>query len=439
MKKTILLLLISVNSILSYSQEFNKAKMDSLFMLIDQNEKGMNSVSIFKDGKEVYQNSIGYADVENQIKANKDTKYRIGSISKTFTATIIMKLVEQGRLSLDTKLSKYYPEIENAEKITIEHLLKHRSGIFNFTNAEDYVQWMEKPISKKDLVEKIKNYGSSFEPNSKADYSNANYVLLSFIAETITEKSFTELIQNEICEPCNLSNTYYGGKINTPNNEAFSYYRLDGWEKATETDMTVPVGAGAIVSNPTDLNTFLNCLFNNVIVSDSTLSKMMEIKDDYGIGMFIVPFYDKVAYGHTGGIDGFVSNAFYFPKENVSISFNSNGQVISTDNILIGALSIYFNMYYALPEFKKTIHLTSEELDKYLGTYSTPSFPLKINITKKDNVLYAQATGQSEFPLTAVGDDTFIFEAADLEIKFLPKENKLIINQGGGTTELTKE
>lgn len=438
MKRFLIVIFLFASSIYS-GQGFNKSKMDSLFMLIEQNNKGMNSISIFSGGGEVYHNSIGFSDVKNKVKATKETKYRIGSISKTFTAALIMKLVEEGKLTLDTKLFDFYPEIKNADKITVEHLLRHRSGIFNFTNAKDYSSWMENPILRRELVEKIKNYGSSFEPDSKTEYSNANYVLLSYIAEKLTDDKYSKLVDGIICKPCQLSDTYYGDKINPKNNEAYSYQKLNGWELATETDMSVPVGAGAIVSTPTDLNKFLICLFQHKIVSKSTLETMIQIEDGYGLGMVQAPFYDKKAYGHPGGIDGFVSNAFYFPEEKVSVAFSTNGLVMPMNDILIGILSIYFDRDYNLPEIQKSVELKSVDLDAYIGLYSSPSFPLKITISKKDNILFGQATGQPEFPLDAGGKDTFRFDPAKLEIIFKPNENKLILNQGGGSFELKKE
>ena len=437
--KQVLITLLLFLSIIVKAQEFDRAKMDSLFALIETNQKGMGSISIFNDGKEAYQNSIGFVSIQDNLKSNRKSKYRIGSISKTFTATIIMQLVAKNKLSLSSKLSEYYPEIENSDGISIEYLLKHRSGIFNFTNAEDYTSWMEQPISKEELITKITANGSSFEPNSKAEYSNSNYVLLSFIAEKITSTDYSELIQSKICEPCALKNTNYGSFISVKNNEALSYNRLTGWELATETDMSVPVGAGAIISTPTDLNLFLHCLFTNKVINQTGLDKMIEIEDGYGIGMFKVPFYDKFAFGHTGGIDGFQSNAFYFPNEKVSVSYLSNGAVMPLNDILIGALSIYFGKNYSLPEFAETLQLTTEDLDKYLGVYSSPTFPLKITITKNGSALLAQATGQPYFPLEAYEVDKFKFDQAMLKIEFNPAENLLVLLQGGGTFELKKE
>ncbi|HSH53304.1 MAG TPA: serine hydrolase domain-containing protein, partial [Bacteroidales bacterium] len=246
-KTLVLALFVSLNTM---AQHFDQSRMDSLFSIIENNDKGMGSISIVKDGKEVYQNTIGFLNIEKQIPINKDTKFRIGSISKTFTATIIMKLVEHDKLSLDTKLAKFFPKITNAEKITIKHLLKHRSGIYNFTSASDYLSWMEQPITKEELVKKIVANGIVFEPGEKTKYSNANYVLLSFIAEDVTGKNFSKILEEFITQPCKLKHTYFGSNINTKNNEAMSYNKLHEWELATETDMSIPMGAGSIVSTP---------------------------------------------------------------------------------------------------------------------------------------------------------------------------------------------
>lgn len=425
---------------MSFAQKtFDKDKLDQFFSLIEKNNKGMGSISIFKEGKEVYTKSIGFADVEHGLKADNETVYRIGSISKTFTATMIMQLVERGQLKLEDKLSKFYPNVPNAEKITIDNLLRHRSGIFNFTSAEDYEKWMLEPFSREELLKKVESYESVFEPNSKASYSNSNYVLLSMILEKIEGKSFKALLKSKITTPKRLIKSYQGGKINYKGNEALSYTRLENWDKMPETDMSIPLGAGAIVSTPTDLNTFFTALFTNKIIQEKQLSEMKKIVDGYGAGLFQFPFGEKKAFGHTGGIDGFQSMASYFPKEKVAIAYISNGVVMPVNDIMIGALSIYFGEAYELPVFEPAFEVKSEDLDQYLGVYSTPTFPLKLTITKKGSVLMAQGTGQPSFPLEASSEHTFKFDAARLQLTFSPKENKMLLEQNGAKFEMTKE
>lgn len=437
--RNILTVSLILLSILVHSQDFNKKRMDSLFSLLDKFDRNMGSISIFQDGREVYANSIGFADVDNAIKANATTLYRIGSISKTFTAVLTMQLVESTDLSLDQKLDDFYPEIPSADQISIEHLLRHQSGIFNITNEEEYLDYMTQPMSRKELINKISSFEREFEAGEKTAYSNSNYILLTFILEDITKKSYAELLKEKIIDSLSLTHTAYGDKIESEKNEAYSYTPGSPWILADETDLSIPLGAGGIVSTPSDLNLFLHALFNEELISSNSLDSMMELKGRYGMGLFPVPFYDKKAYGHTGGIDGFVSNAFYFPNEKVAISYTSNAQRTPVNNIMIGVLSIYFGKDYEMPKFQKNVALKSFDLDDYLGVYSSPTFPLKITITKKDNVLYAQATGQPEFALEALGDHQFQFEAAKLKLTFQSERDLMIFEQMGGKFELSKE
>jgi D-alanyl-D-alanine carboxypeptidase len=438
MKKIVVIIFCSFTFGLN-AQSFSKEKMDSLFTRIDDFDKGMGSISIYDHGVEVYNKAYGYADLSAQIKNNVNTKYRIGSVSKMFTATAVIRLIEAGKLDYKTKLSVFFPDIENAQSITIEHLLRHRSGIFNFTDAEDYVLWMENPITKEALIRKLSARKSAFKPGSKADYSNSNYVLLSFILEKIENKPYAEVINDLVIRPCKLSNTYFGNRINSASGEAFSYMKSKVWEPGSETDMSVPAGAGAIVSNPSDENRFLYCLFNGQLVSAKSLEKMKTIQDGYGMGMFRFPFYEKFSFGHTGGIDGFHSMVAYFPGEAVSIAYNSNAMVMDINKILLGALKIYFGKTYQIPEFPKIVKLSPEQLDQYLGTYSSKSIALKITITKENTALVAQATGQSAFELDAYANDHFGFEPAGLKLEFVPAEQKMILDQNGARTEFIKD
>ncbi len=195
-----------------------------------------------------YTNFVGYSDVETKTKPNENTKYKIGSISKSFTSVLIMKAIEENKISLTTKINLYFPEIKNAEKITISNLLNHRSGIHNFTDDESYLTWLTQKKSEKDLVTIIKNGGSDFEPDSKGEYSNSNYVLLSFILEKVYEKSYSDILNEKIIKPIGLKNTFLGKKIDLKNNESNSYKYENGWEKEPETDLSIPIDLSSIVN-----------------------------------------------------------------------------------------------------------------------------------------------------------------------------------------------
>jgi len=437
MKK--ILLLITFLSFFNATYSLDSEKLDKLMNTLDANDRAMGSLSIMKDGIELYSKAIGHEDVSSDTKATTKTKYRIGSISKTFTAVVIMNLIEEEKLSLETKLSDFYPKVENADNITVKQLLKHRSGIYSFTNDPSYFDWMENSTSKEELLSKIYDYESVFEPGSKAEYSNSNYILLTFISEDASGKTFSQLLDDYVLSVCSLENTYFGGKIGAKDNEAQSYYRDIDWHKATETDMSVPQGAGSIVSTPSDLNKFMACLFGGELVSEKSLKVMMDIEDGYGAGLFKVPYMEKSAYGHTGGIDGFQSNSFYFTEENLSVTYLSNGVSFPLNNILVGVLSIYFGDDYEIPEFTEAIIVSEDELKKYEGTYSSSKLPIKIKIFVKDGKLFGQGTGQPEFSMEAYDLHKFRYEAAQIKIEFKPEDNQFILFQGGGEFVLTKE
>ena len=421
------------------AQNFDRAKMDQLFSIVEKHEQGMGSFSIFQDGKEIYKNSIGFLDLDTRQEANETTVYRVGSISKSFTACIIMKLVEKKKLKLTTPLSRFFPKVKNSSQITIEQMLRHSSGIYNFTNSDEYLAYMQKPLSRDKVVEKIIEFGSLFDPGTDADYSNSNYVLLSIIAEKVTKKTFHALIEDMITIPIGLKHTYYGGKISSAKNEAYSFERLKKWKNSTETDMTIPIGAGAVVSTPTDLNTFWTAFHNNKIVSQESKEKMMDIQNGFGMGLFQIPFNEKKAFGHNGGIDAFQAMSYHFPTENISVSYTANAVVYPVNDLMIYALSIFFGLDGDLPEFLPVMELKADDLAQYVGVYKSPKIPLAITISAKGATLMAQATGQQAFPLDAIDTHKFKFDPARIKMEFLPKEGKIKMNQNGKDYTFTKK
>ncbi|MCX6239260.1 MAG: serine hydrolase [Bacteroidia bacterium] len=423
-----------------YAQNFDKPKLDRLFDVLAQKEKAMGSLTLSKNGNVIYSRAIGYSSITDNGKKPSTTltEYRIGSISKMFTATMIFQLVEEGKLKLTTTLDSYFPKLPNASKITIGNLLNHRSGLHNFTDDAEYATWMTQPKTQDEMLAVISKNKVDFQPNEKAAYSNANFVILGYIIEKITKQSYSINLRQRITSKIGLSKTYYGGKINTNNNECYSFQFAGSWKQMPETDMSIPGGAGSIVSTPTDLTKFIEALFSLKLVSQKSLDQMKTITEGYGMGMFQIPFNTKKAYGHNGGIDGFGSNLAYFPEDSLAVAYCTNGMVFPMNDILIGVLSIYFGRDYSIPTFN-SLSLKSEDLDKYLGIYSSTQLPLKIAITKDDSKLIAQATGQSSFPLEATEKDKFKFDQAGVIIEFNPDKNELTLKQSGGVYLFTKD
>ncbi|HPR32800.1 MAG TPA: serine hydrolase domain-containing protein [Prolixibacteraceae bacterium] len=437
-RKSVTTLLIAILAQIGFAQTFDKTKLDNYFHTLEKNNKFMGSVAVSKNGEILYKKSIGFADVENNVSASENSKYRIGSISKSFTTVLILKALEENRLDLNQTIDKWFPEIENAKRISVKHLLSHRSGIHNFTDDEDYLTWNTQPKTEKEMVEMIAKGGSDFNPDSKAGYSNSNFVLLTYILEKVFSKSYSDLLHKYIVKPIGLTNTYVFGKIDPTNNECKSYRFAGTWKLEPETDFSIPLGAGAIISTPCDLTKFADALFGGKLLTSESLKIMKTIKDGYGFGLFQFPFYERLGYGHTGGIDGFSSVYCHFDDEKISYALLSNGTNINNNDISIAVFSSIYRTAYDIPVFT-SFTVTSEDLDKYLGLYASEQVALKISITKVGNRLIAQGTGQPAFSLEATEKDQFTFDQAGVKLEFNPIEKTMILFQGGGVIKFSKE
>ncbi|NOW94793.1 serine hydrolase [Mucilaginibacter sp. SG564] len=333
-----LLLLFLILQSCTHAQNFDKAKLDSFFVALNTKDQNMGSIAIAVNGGLVYQNAIGYSQVNKELKtpATIETKYRIGSITKMFTATMIFQLIDESKLSFDTPLSTYFPQLPNARKITIREMLQHRSGLHNFTSDSLYATYMTSSKSEAEMTAIFAGQKSDFEPDTKAAYSNTNFVLLGYIIEKLTGKPYAEELKKRVTSKIGLTETYYSTKANWSKNEAYSYNYTGQWTQMPKTDMSIPGGAGAIISTPADLVKFINALFDGKLISPASLEQMKTMRDNLGMGMLATPFYDKKGYGHTGGIDGFYSLLMYFPEERVAIAYTSNGTRYSYIDVVRG-------------------------------------------------------------------------------------------------------
>jgi CubicO group peptidase (beta-lactamase class C family) len=435
MSKTYFIWILLLFTALSVqSQDVDTAKLDSYFDILENENQFMGSLALSKNGAPFYTRQLGYTDIESNKKPNVDTRYRIGSISKTFTATMIFMALEEGLINLEDPLSKYLSNIENGDKITISDLLNHRSGIFNFTSDPKYMSYNTEKKSREEMLEIISEAKSVFPPGSQAAYSNSNYVLLTYILEDLYQKSFADLLLDKIAKPLEMNHTYVGKAISLEDNETNSYVYIDNWTKQTQTDPSIPLGAGAIVSNPSDLNRFGYGLFSGALISKESLGLMTEISDGYGRGIFPIPFNERASFGHNGGIDGFSSVFGYFPDDGLGYALTSNGTLIKNNDVLILLLKAAYGLEFDLPFIPET-----EDLSSYLGLYSGPDFPLKIDVSLNKNSLFVQATGQGKLLLQANKRNVFSIEGLNLKITFDPDNNKMLLEQNGMTFNLSKE
>lgn len=436
MKNFYFTFIFTIISFICVQAQFNEKQLNEFFDVLEQHDKFNGSVALSKNGNLIYKRSLGFADFENSLKNNDETLFRIGSISKTYTAALIMLAVEENKISIDQTIDKFFPQIKKADQINIEMLLNHRSGIFNITADPTYLDWNTQAHSKNDLMELIANYEMNFEPGEKFEYSNSNYVLLTFILEEIYQKNYAQLIDDKIAKVLNFNRTKMGDKIDSSNNEANSYqFKGQTWVKFNESDLSIPLGAGGISSTPTEVIEFGEALFNEKLVSSKTLEQMIDLNDGYGYGFIGLPFNDKLSFGHTGGIDQFASMWGYFPEEKVSYAIVSNGSNFPINDVAIALLSSIFDVEINIPTFK-----SSDEIEAGMcGTFYNGQIGMRIQIGEHEGQIFAQATGQMPFPLEKVSETLYTFEMGGIAIEYAEDLKSFTLKQGGGEFVFNKE
>lgn len=432
----------------AYAQTLDKAKLDQFFDRLAEKNKAMGSLVIVKDGKVLYDRAIGYSQISGTEKKPLTAKnrFRIGSITKMFTATLILQLVEERKLKLTDTLDKFLPQVPNAGKITIAQILSHRSGIPNISreqNAQGNVNTT--PMTKDEHLALIVTATPNFEPDTKSLYSNSGYFLLGLIIEKLTGKSYEAALQEKIASKIGLRDTYTAtGNIDVNKNESLTYFMIPGgdWKQVPETHPSLLFSAGAIVSTPKDLARFIQALFDGKIVSKETLDKMKTIRDGEGFGMVTFAFAGKTFYGHTGGADNYGAWLAYLPEEKLAVAYTTNAKIYPVKDIVSGVVDIYYNKPFQIPAFE-SIAVSSEVLDKYVGVYSMPGRSAKFTITREGATLYAQPPGvQTGVPLEATAQDKFKIDngtPTGIVIEFDAAKNQMTIKRDGGERVFTKE
>jgi len=423
------------------SRGINTAKLDDFFNYMTKNKQSIGSISIFRKGKEIYKRDFGQDQLHN-VKWNTETAYQVGSVSKLFTAVMLMQQVEKGKLSLSDKLSKYYPEIPNADKITIETLLNHTSGLGDYVGENH--QWLfKKSVGDKAILDTIKAQGVEFQPGEKTRYSNSGYYFLSRILEKVAKKPYNVLLKENITNKAGMKNTF--SVLDNPKNVFKSYENKEGnWQVIEDFDFHNCIGLGDITSTTYDLNLFINALFNNQFVKKETLEQMMpkpSSKLDFGLGIMPVPFYNKVSFGHGGDTAGSHSITSYNKREDYSISMTVNGEEYPHNALAIAILNIIYNEDFEYPKFENGNETSSYKgkLKRYIGEYTSPDIPLDLKIFVKDEKLFGQGKGQSEFPLELVVNDQFRFEQAGITLTFFLEKNEMQLLQNGKVYNFKKK
>ncbi|MCM1989014.1 serine hydrolase domain-containing protein [Oceanirhabdus seepicola] len=313
-----------------------RINIDNYFNKLEGNERFSGVILVSINGEKVVCKGYGMANYELEIPNKSNARVRIGSVTKQFTAAIILQLCEKGLLNLDDTLDKYIPDYPDGNKVTIHHLLTHTSGIFNSTRIEGFLQSMRNKHSVEELINEFKHLPYDFEPGTKYSYSNSGYILLGYIIEKVSKMTYEEYLHKNIFDKSSMNDSGYDDFKKIIKGRA-SGYALAGEEKTLANcdfiDMSVPYAAGALYSTVEDLYNWNNKLIKGEILSENSLNQMLSkhVKTEecyYGYGLFL----DDIELGgkvrkkvwHTGGIPGFLSCSKVFPDDDIQIIMITN-------------------------------------------------------------------------------------------------------------------
>ncbi|BDD06354.1 serine hydrolase domain-containing protein [Aureibacter tunicatorum] len=421
-----------------FAQKIDENKINKIKAYIEDLEsskKTKGDISIFENSKEVYGESIGKNRCFYANQCYKTKGFRVGSFTKMITSIITFQLVEEGLLQLKDKLEKYFPEIPEANKITLSHLLEHTSGLKDYVSNGDDNKWLVKPQSHEDIMSVIISDSVSFTPGEDQSYSNSAYYLLANIIEKVSEKSFEKNIKKRIIKPLDLDNTT--SALNKKSESYPSYsYENNKWEVVEDFYFPNAKGAGDLISNAEEMNIILEALFDYKLISKKSLEDMTSISPNYlyGKGIMKSSYFDINLFGHGGNTYGTHCRAFHDPNSDISISvINNSGDHSDNERIFNEILKIIYS-----EEIPSSDELTADLMQKMTGTYSCEELPVKIKMYFENGNLISQVTGQCPVPLASINNLKYEETSLGLTVEFMPEKNQLKIHQGQSFT-LTKE
>ena len=401
----------------------------------------MGTALVVRDGQVLLNKGYGFANLEWLIPNAPETKFRLGSVTKQFTAASILLLEERGKLKLDVPVKTYLPDAPAAwDKVTIFHLLTHTSGIPSFTGFPDYEPTVTLPAAPEKLVARFRDKPLEFQPGEKWNYSNSGYVLLGYLVEKIGGQSYESFVRQNIFVPLGMRDSGYDSS------SAIIAHRASGYEpgsygptNAGYIDMSIPHGAGALYSTTGDLLLWEQGLFGGKLLKPESLAKMTTpFKHDYAFGLGVLTEKGRKLIEHGGGIQGFNTQLTYYPDEKLTIVVLGNLTGGQPGAIAGKLAAVVHGEEVTLPGERKEVAIPAKILETYAGTYElAPEF--KIVMTVEDGKLMTQATGQPKVQLFAASETRFFLKVVEAEVEFFRDAQgvvtHLVLYQGGRKTK----
>jgi len=304
-----------------------KARLEQIASSYTTNNAFMGTVLVVEGDHVLLDKGYGMASLEWQVANIPEAKFRLGSLTKQFTATLILLLQQDGKLSINDPVSEYLPDAPPAwAKITLANLLGHTSGIPNFTNLKEFGSWSTSPHTPQEEIAFFRDKPLDFEPASKFDYSNSNYIVLGVVIEKVSGKKYADLLRERIFEPLGMKDSGLDSDELVLPKRAEGYRPgANGIEVARSESMSIPWSAGAIYSTTGDLLKWEHALFGGKILSPDSLKLMTTPgKGGYGLGVVIENHVGVRIVTHDGGIEGFNTHMAYVPDKQIAVVVLSN-------------------------------------------------------------------------------------------------------------------
>jgi CubicO group peptidase (beta-lactamase class C family) len=392
-------------------------------------------------GKILFHKAYGWKNFAARTYNDTSTRFPILSITKSFTSIIILKLQEQKKLSLKDPVSKYLPWVSNGDKITIEQLLTHTSGIHNYTDdiSEEDSALVNHPVAYQRVVDIFNNKPFIFEPGKGFSYNNSGYYLAGLIIEKASGASYWQNVRDLIFGPLGMNNSGFDFNHQPENSRAIGYQFLNASQQKPYTylDSTVSYSAGAIYSTTGDMFRWALAIANKEILSSKSWKMAFTRKaSDYGIGFRINNFFGRDYIKHEGGYPGFASEFIYYPKEDVTIILLRNSGNYGQDiwPVTMGISSIIFGLPYDLWKNRPEVKLQDNQLREKSGKYAAGKVRLELRV--KEHRPYMILSDGTEFPLLAESENVLYLENFNTELRF--DGGALIIHEHGKDQVLKK-
>jgi CubicO group peptidase (beta-lactamase class C family) len=437
MKKTVFMLALCA-AVFSIARSQN-TKLSAELDKVLKEEFSLNNTGVAalvsSNGKIIYKKAIGMANAELNVPMQTDNVFRIASITKQFTSVAILQLMENGKLNLQDEITKFIPDYPvQGATITIEHLLTHTSGIRDFTSMRDTMQRSKMDFTPVQMIALFKDQPIRFSPGSKYEYSNSNYIILGYIIEKLSGKSYGQYLEDNFFKPLGMTSSFYGNDSKIIKKRAAGYTKSgEVIKNADVISMTQPYAAGAIMSTAEDLFKWHQAVQSYKLVQKETLDKAFTkfkltngTESNYGYGWRLGYIQGSPSIGHAGMIPGFMSMAMYLPQNDVYVVVLSNCDCVSPEMATVKLAAVAIGQPYATKE----ITLESSILQSYAGVYENKNGEQRV-ITVQNGKLYSQRGASPKAGLKAFEKNKFFFDDPMITMEFVANTNgkteKLII------------